>query len=238
MKYVFRFSIILQRYKKIDTSKCDVEPMWEFYGLEDARLLRWDGDLWISGVRRDTTPNGQGRMELSKLDKGYKETHRYRIEAPIDKDSYCEKNWMVVEDLPFHYIKWANPTELVKANPNDLSSEQIIAKDGFGDLQNMRGSSQVVRWGDYRICIIHETALWKNKIDQRNAKYTHRFVVWDLDWNIQHISNKFSFMDGEIEFCCGMTFHNEDMLISFAFQDNAAFILKVPQSQIKSVIWS
>jgi hypothetical protein len=230
--------LTIKRYKKIDTSKCDVEPMWEFYGLEDARLLRWDGDLWISGVRRDTTPNGQGRMELSKLDKGYKETHRYRIEAPIDKDSYCEKNWMVVEDLPFHYIKWANPTELVKANPNDLSSEQIIVKDGFGDLQNMRGSSQVVRWGDYRICIIHETALWKNKIDQRNAKYTHRFVVWDLDWNIQHISNKFSFMDGEIEFCCGMTFHNEDMLISFAFQDNAAFILKIPQSQIKSVIWS
>ena len=230
--------LTIKRYKKIDTSKCDVEPMWEFYGLEDARLLRWDGDLWISGVRRDTTPNGQGRMELSKLDKGYKETHRYRIEAPIDKNSYCEKNWMVVEDLPFHYIKWANPTELVKANPNDLSSEQIIVKDGFGDLQNMRGSSQVVRWGDYRICIIHETALWKNKIEQRNAKYTHRFVVWDLDWNIQHISNKFSFMDGEIEFCCGMTFHNEDMLISFAFQDNAAFILKVPQSQIKSVIWS
>lgn len=230
--------LTIKRYKKIDTSKCDVEPMWEFYGLEDARLLRWDGDLWISGVRRDTTPNGQGRMELSKLDKGYKETHRYRIEAPIDKGSYCEKNWMVVEDLPFHYIKWANPTELVKANPNDLSSEQIIVKDGFGDLQNMRGSSQVVRWGDYRICIIHETALWKNKIEQRNAKYTHRFVVWDLDWNIQHISNKFSFMDGEIEFCCGMTFHNEDMLISFAFQDNAAFILKVPQSQIKSVIWS
>ena len=102
----------------------------------------------------------------------------------------------------------------------------------------MRGSSQVVRWGDYRICIIHETKLWKNKIDQRNAKYTHKFIVWDLDWNIKHISNEFSFLDGEVEFCCGLTFHNDSMLISFAFQDNAAFILKVPQSQINKVIWS
>lgn len=228
----------IQRYTKIDTSKCDVEPMWEFHGLEDARVVKWNDDLWISGVRRDTTHNGQGRMELSKLDNNYKEVERYRIEAPINKDSYCEKNWMVVDDLPFHYVKWSNPTEVVKANISDLSSTQILHKEGIGNIQNMRGSSQVIRYGDYRICVIHETKLWKNKIDQRNAKYTHRFVVWDLDWNIKHISDSFSFMDGEIEFCCGLAFYKGDMLISFAFQDNAAFILKVPQSQIKSVIWN
>ena len=229
----------IERYTKIDTSKCDVEPLWEFWGLEDARVVRWNDKLWISGVRRDTTTNGQGRMELSELDKDYKEVNRYRIEAPNNKDSYCEKNWMVVEDLPFHYIKWANATELVKANIDDLSSETILLKEGVGELQNMRGSSQVIRYGDYRMCIIHETDLWKNKLDQRNAKYTHRFVIWDLDWNIKHISEKFSFMDGEIEFCCGMAFDNEmNLLISFAFQDNAAFILKIPKENINSVIWN
>lgn len=228
----------IERYTKIDTSKCDVEPLWEFWGLEDARVVRWEGDLWISGVRRDTTTNGQGRMELSLLDNDWNERERYRIEAPNNKESYCEKNWMVVEDLPFHYVKWANPTEVVRADIETLSSETIVLKEGIGTLQNMRGSSQVIRWGDYRICIIHETDLWKNKLDQRNAKYTHRFIIWDLEWNIQHISESFSFMDGEIEFCCGLTFHNGDMLISFAFQDNAAYILKVPQSQINTVIWS
>ena len=228
----------IERYTKIDTSKCDVAPLWEFWGLEDARVVRWEGDLWISGVRRDTTTNGQGRMELSLLDNDWNERERYRIEAPNNKESYCEKNWMVVEDLPFHYVKWANPTEVVRADIETLSSETIVLKEGIGTLQNMRGSSQVIRWGDYRICIIHETDLWKNKLDQRNAKYTHRFIIWDLEWNIQHISESFSFMDGEIEFCCGLTFHNGDMLISFAFQDNAAYILKVPQSQINTVIWS
>ena len=231
-------TLAIKRYTKLDTSKCDVEPMWEFYGLEDGRLVRWDGDLWITGVRRDTTPNGEGRMELSKLDKGWKETDRYRIQAPIDTGSYCEKNWMPVQDLPFHYVKWANPTEVVRANIETLQSEQVVVKGGVGEFQNMRGSSQVVPYGEYRICIIHETKLWKNKIDQRNAKYTHKFVVWDRDWNIQHVSTEFSFMDGEIEFCCGLGFHNGNMLISFAFQDNAAFILKVPQHQIESLIWS
>jgi hypothetical protein len=45
-------------------------------------------------------------------------------------------------------------------------------------------------------------------------------------------------MDGEIEFCCGMAFYNEDLLISFAFQDNAAYILKIPKSKIDSIIWN
>ena len=228
----------IKRYDKIDTSKCDVEPMWEFHGLEDARVVKWEGNYYITGVRRDTTTNGQGRMELSLLVDN-KEFARYRIEAPVNKESYCEKNWMPVDDLPFHYVKWANPTEVVKADIQTLQSEQVVIKEGVGNLQNMRGSSQVIRYGDYRICVIHETALWKNKIDQRNAKYTHRFVIWDLDWNIQHISEPFSFMDGEIEFCCGMAFDKkENLLISFAFQDNAAYILKVPKAQINTILWS
>jgi FkbM family methyltransferase len=70
--------------------------------------------------------------------------------------------------------------------------------------------------------------LWKNKLNQKDAKYTHRFVMWDLDWNIEWISDSFSFMDGEIEFCCGLAEYNNELLISFGFQDNAAFILRMP----------
>lgn len=46
------------RIDPVDTSKLDVPPLWEFIGLEDARLVRWDGRLYMSGVRRDTTTNG------------------------------------------------------------------------------------------------------------------------------------------------------------------------------------
>ena len=230
-------NLSIKRYQKVDTSKCDVTPMWEFHGLEDARVVRWDNNLYITGVRRDTTTNGQGRMELSLIVDN-REFARYRIEAPNDKDSYCEKNWMPILDMPFHYVKWSNPTEVVKVDIQTLQSETILLKEGVGELQNMRGSSQVIRYGDYRICIIHETALWKNKLDQKNARYIHRFLIWDLNWDIVHISEPFNFMDGEVEFCCGIALYKEDLLISFAFQDNAAYILKIPQSQIDSIIWS
>ena len=87
-------SLNIARYNKIDMSFGDTyEPKWEFVGLEDARIMRWNGKLYISGVRRDTTTNGQGRMELSEIvvtPDTVKEVSRFRIPAPNNPDSYCE----------------------------------------------------------------------------------------------------------------------------------------------------
>jgi organic radical activating enzyme len=217
----------IKTYAKIDTTKLDIEPVWEFIGLEDARVVRWEDKLFFTGVRRDTKTNGEGRMELSEIVDN-KEIRRDRIEPPNDPNSYCEKNWMPVLDMPYHYIKWTNPTELVKVDRYNKTSETIHLKNGFSNLQNLRGSSHIIPYKNKRICIIHECDLWKNKLNQKDAKYTHRFVMWDLDWNIEWISDSFSFMDGEIEFCCGLAEYNNELLISFGFQDNAAFILRMP----------
>jgi hypothetical protein len=222
--------LTIKDYKKIDTSKFDIEPVWEFIGLEDARLFRWNKKLWHCGVRRDVKPDGEGRMEMSELlvDDNYcREIKRSRIAPPQDPNSYCEKNWMPVLDMPFHFVKWTNPTEVVKIDVNKATSQTVfISHDIVGGIGDLRGSSQVITIGNYRMCIVHEVALWKNKLQQKDAKYTHRFVVWDKEWNIVKISDQFSFMDGEIEFCCGMAIHQNNLLITFGFQDNAAFILK------------
>lgn len=217
----------IKKWNKIDTTKLDIEPVWEFIGLEDGRVVRWEDKLFFTGVRRDTKTNGEGRMELSEIIDN-KEIRRDRIEPPNDPNSYCEKNWMPVLDIPYHYVKWANPTELVKVDRDTGTSETIHLKNGFGNLQNLRGSSHIIPYKNKRICIIHECDLWKNKLNQKDAKYTHRFVMWDLNWNIEWISDSFSFMDGEIEFCCGLAEYSNELLISFGFQDNAAFILRMP----------
>ena len=224
-------------YHKVDTSKLDVTPIWEFIGLEDARVVRWDDTIYLCGVRRDTTTHGEGRMELSSISRtpeAVKEETRSRIQAPKDFDSYCEKNWMPVIDLPYHFVKWSNPTELVKVDPITNSSKTIEWKDGIGHLTNLRGGSHVIPFKGKRMCIIHECNLWKNNLDQKDAKYTHRFVIWDKDWNIEHITDSFSFMGGEIEFCCGLAEKDGNLLISFGFQDNAAYILKMPSTFIET----
>ena len=230
-------------YCLIDTSLLDVQPIWTFVGEEDARLIKWNKKYYATGVRRDTTTNGQGRMELSeiKIDKKKwtaKEVSRLRIPPPIDKEAYCEKNWMPVLDKPYHYIKWTSPTELVKTYP-DLPerSEQVVVKEGLRSLTDQRGGSQVIKWGDKYIAITHEVVLYKNYMKQKNATYRHRLCVWDKDFKLEGLSpESWSFLDAQIEFVCGAAEYENDLLVSFGYSDNAAFMLRVPKIVVDKMV--
>jgi len=241
--YVLRLNkdFTVKEYFLLDTKKLDIEPVWEFVGLEDARLVRWDGKLYACGVRRDVKPNGEGRMELSELrfrKHKLEEGDRSRIAPPKDQNSYCEKNWMPILDMPYHFVKWTNPTEVVKVNPLENASRTIyMSEKGIPDMPDLRGSSQVIPFGkDHRFCIVHDCDLFGNKMEQKDATYMHRWVVWDKEWNIVHVSDPWSFMDGEIEFCCGMCWWEDDLLVTFGFQDNAAYILRIPKSLINTIV--
>ena len=223
----------ISSYSKIDTKKFDNQLVYEaeFHGLEDGRLVKWEDRLFICGVRRDTEPTGIGRFELSEfINKGnsVEEINRYRIEPP-KKGSFCEKNWMPVLDMPYHFVKWTNPLEIIKVSPSEGTSETVILHhDIYPGVGDIRGGSQVILVGDYRICIIHEVNLKNSLTGKKDAKYVHRFIIWDKGWNLVKMSEPFSFLNGEIEFSCGMGVFNKDILLTFGFQDNAAYLLKIP----------
>ena len=226
----------LQKHMKIDTHLFDnYEPMWDFVGLEDARLVKWDSKFWITGVRRDTTTVGQGRMELSELKieaTKVTEVARYRIEPPNDPNSYCEKNWMPLLDSPFQFIKWTNPTELVEADITTCKTKTLKLSDTLKLERDIRGGSQVIAFGDNYLAIIHEVDLFKSPEGRKDSIYYHRFILWDKDFNIVKISDNFHFLDAHVEFCVGMDNWKDDLLITFGFQDNAAFILQCPKKTI------
>ena len=82
-------------WSKVDTSAFDKKPLWEFVGLEDARLIKWNDKYYLTGVRRDLDPIGTGRMELSELEfseNSVKEVSRFRIPGPPPDNEYCNKN--------------------------------------------------------------------------------------------------------------------------------------------------
>lgn len=226
--------------------KLDSEtPLWEFHGLEDARLVFWNNDLYLCGVRRDVKDNGEGRMELSRIElinNKPVETKRYRIPVPQGSaESYCEKNWMPVESMPFHFVKWSDPTELVKYDINTKITTTLELKNqNLKPHADFRGSSQVVSFKSFRIAIVHETFLFKDERGLKNAVYKHRFVVWDKNWNIQHLSNSFSFLGFDIEFCCGLCLKefddHEEFIITFSCQDNTAFIMSIDANLLMNKI--
>lgn len=229
------------RYNMIDMSKFDTyEPQWDFVGLEDARLVRWDEKLYITGVRRDTTTNGQGRMELSEIivdDNSVKEISRFRIPPPKNLDSYCEKNWMPVVQMPYHFVKWSNPTEVVKVDPEKQTCETVYLTDYVPLPRDLRGGSQVIRWDDnHWFAITHEVDLFKSEVGRKDAVYRHRLILWDNEWNLVKYSKDISFLAGHVEFCIGAAEHNGDILATFGFQDNAAYIMRIPKKVLEDIL--
>lgn len=230
-----------QKVCRVETTKLDVAPIWHFIGLEDCRLFRWDDKLYLCGVRRDTSDNGQGRMELSEIvitDNNVEEISRHRIPLPENGDTYCEKNWMPVAGLPYHFVKWTNPTQVVKYDIETNTTETATLDESkfITGLPDLRGGSQVIDYGDYRLTLTHETALFNCEVGRKDGRYRHRFIIWDKDWNIVKYTEPFSFMEAEIEFCCGATFYKDDLLVSFGFQDNSAYILKIPKLVLEEIL--
>jgi len=229
----------ITRIDEIDTSKFPDKELWEFVGLEDVRIFCWDGKLYTTGVRRDLDTIGTGRMELCEIEvhnNRVVEVSRVRIEPPNNQKSYCEKNWMPILDLPYHYIKWGNPTEVVKVNPDTGTSEIVFLGEKKYIPRDLRGGSQVVPWRDYYVAITHEVDLFQSETDRKDAIYKHRVCFWDKNFNLVKWTQDFSIMGGHVEFCVGLAQQGSDFLMTFGFQDNAAYLLKFPEKIFEDMV--
>ena len=233
-------------YSHIDTTAFPNKELWEFVGLEDCRIVRWDDKLFCCGVRRDLDTVGTGRMELSEIEicDNFTVTEVNQIRMPIPnegvKESYCEKNWMPIESMPYHFVKWTNGTEVVRYDPITNKTETVTLKEWRDGLNNadLRGGSQVIELNGYHVALEHETYLFKSPAGRKDGKYLHRFIVWDNSWNIVKVSQLFSFMGADVEFAVGLTEYKNDILMTFGFQDNAAYLLKVPKQNLINFIFN
>ena len=152
-------------HNKINTTKFDKKPLWDFIGQEDVRIFRWNNILYTCGVRRDIDKIGTGRMEMCEINfieefenefiendpSDVIESTRDRIEVP-EKDTYLEKNWMPVLDMPYHFLRHADPVELVKVDCKNKSCRVIVKKYKKIaitklDKCDLRGGSQVIPFG-------------------------------------------------------------------------------------------
>lgn len=240
------------KYNLIDTSLRDKEPIWEFAGLEDARLVRWDNKLLAIGVRRDDNTTGIGRMEISEITEDGKELSRTKIEVPWK--AYCEKNWVPITDMPWHFMRTSNPVCIVKVNPKDLGkkmmAEKVVEKEhinvsGVPGIYDapwqgetfFRGSSQVIPYKDNtHIATVHTCELYFNEMNRKVAKYLHHFILWDKDWNIIKISPAFSFNDHHVEFTNGLAYKDGILYIPFAIQDNFSYMLETSDTNIDALL--
>lgn len=221
--------------KKIDTSSFDTPPAWNFIGLEDCRLVCWDDKLYLCGVRRDTKSNGEGRMELSEICvKSGRELSRVRIPAPAPNTSYCEKNWMPILDSAYTWLKWSNPVEIVTYDGSVTKTTMLGDAAQFS--RDLRGGGQVIPFKDGYLSLCHVTYLYRSETAKKNAVYKHKFVHYNKDWEVVSSSDEFSFMGADIEFAAGLAQKDDRILVTFGFQDNAAFISSTPLTTLEALL--
>ena len=173
-------------------------------------------------------------IKLNKNDWTAKEVSRVRIPAPGADDTYCEKNWMPILDRQFEMVKWTSPTEVVHVGE---TCKTLITTDAYSVPWDLRGGSQVVPWDGMYIAILHEVNLYNNYRGQKDGVYRHKLVVWDNKFNLIGVSPEpFAFFGARIEFCAGMAYYNNNFLITFGYQDNAAFILQLPEELMSKMV--
>ena len=226
---------------KVDTSKLDVKPVWEFVGLEDGRIVKYDDKFYLCGVRRDTKTNGEGRMELSELHitpDSVKEISRWRIPAPGSNETYCEKNWMPILDQPRHFVKWMNPIEIVKIDQENKTCETVQLGTDINFDSDLRGNGQVIPFDDGYLTLTHEVDLYRSEADKKDATYRHRLCHWSKNWKLIKKTPQFSFMGAKIEFACGLAEHNGNILMTFGFQDNAAYIIGCSKQTVRNLMYA
>ena len=225
--------IFNKRFEIVDQSLIDESHFRENHnlidsdvkGIEDIRYFQYNKELWAVGTSRELRENWLNKMVLFKID-GNKIVHSVVLHNY--NDSMCQKNWS-----PFIYngkllLVYAFQP-LVILEPNLETGEctvfkEIKTKNYFEDIKG--GTCGVRAKGEYYF-LTHEVRLKENK-----RVYFHRFMVLNNDLELSKYSDLFYLEDIQIEFVIGMTYHNNEFLISWGKNDAEALVSKIKYRNI------
>lgn len=208
-----------------------LEPKFEMVGVEDIRLVRWNGILYGIGCNRDFDPSGYCQMVMIEInEKTFSEKSRIYIKNP--EGSTVEKNWVPIIDKPYHFMRWFNPMQIVKVNPETGDFEVVFEREfEMPEIDynghRLRGSSQIIPINDGYLAIIHVVQLTLNGRGDKSGRYLHQFLFWDKDFNLKGYSKLFNFTGNVSEFCVGLCEKNGQLYIPFSTNDATQYILRV-----------
>jgi len=92
----------------------------------------------------------------------------------------------------------------------------------------LRGGSQVIRWRDGWLAVVHDVRPRDTKHGRMN-EYRHRFVRWDDSLVAPWVSEPFRLGDDELglEFCAGLAIGSSDtVVLSTGIADDRAELIE------------
>lgn len=124
-----------------------------------------------------------------------------------------------------------HPLTIVEIDKKTGHTWVILQRDSGYDLSSIRGSSSPIQLLDGSwLMIVHEVLF------RDTRKYIHRFIWYNEDWSLKHVSLPFYFNELFVEFSLSIVFNDKDQMITvfYSTKDNSTEMITVP---IKNVKW-
>ncbi|QZP08860.1 hypothetical protein [Caenibius sp. WL] len=201
-------------------------------GLQDLRLFKWQGHVFAVAAAAGLIANANGRdalkiftMVLLEVRGGILRLHRY-----LPRRQFHEKNWMPwVKNGELNFVYAGNPCEIVQ-----LSEEGEIHTVKINPAMDLdlSGGSCVMRILGRYVGILHrKQALYVPNPHTGSTSvkfvYTHVVAIFDDDFSLISMGGEFSFEGQNVEFCSGVAFHDNMIVLSYGVCDSAAVILRL-----------
>ena len=202
-------------------------------GVEDCRLFEYNGDLY--GQCSIGIPRGEMKIQVFKFN--FQETNITYEECLniIDQNfNSIEKNWMYIPGTNFEFIYWLNNYKIIYNN-----NQYTIDSIGNGDfnLNNLRGSSKLVRYKDGYLCLAHNSQREVSNISgYDDLRYNNYLLFLNKDLDIEKVSPNISFSNSfGSQFAPGLEIFNNKVYITFSVLDCAPFELSFDIELLDSI---
>ena len=204
-----------------------------YRGLEDGRLVSWNGKLYIYGTRWDKVRD-KGCICIYELDENRGPINEIIIRP--QGTGNCEKNWGAVEDKPFTFIYSNNPLDVIQVNKKGEC--QLIKHNEKNETIDkwIKGSTQVVRYDENTYISMVHTNDWREVDGISYSDYLTAFVFYDNDFNIIKMSDWFVFKSPMCEFTCGLAIHDNDVYITYSQLDCTSHLVVTNKETIEKFI--
>ncbi len=205
-------------------------PPFHVSGFEDCRLFQHRGAWWMSATVRDRSPRGTCQIAMLLLDG----TSIVDICLLSDDDGNHEKNWMPVTsdgDAELRFVHSCSPTVILHYDESGSVSPELI-QPAPRIARRFSGGTQLIPIEGGHLCLIHEAVRYPNG----DRFYIHRWIGFDINWQISRLSPPFVFHDRGVEFAAGLARRGDDLVISYGVWDREAWIATLRFDEVLSLL--
>lgn len=214
-------------FKVISEPTIAEQQRYKFCGDEDFRIAKWNNETYVSYSftrceLKDIVANKHNiPIAISKLTPNLDMTDTKTVLTTCN----VEKNWQPIlsDEYAFKYVYSYKPFTVID------TTNSVITKVHEQFTENYRGSSQLIKWNDGFLTLVH-------KRTEPQTTYDHYFVEFDSKLNVKRISEPFKFIGNNVEYSTYIGLIDSHLEILMSANDQIVYEFDVPLQTVEAIL--